>query len=86
MVERRYIGADVLCGGLEYEEDRLSVYISFGDYVEEIDCDSFGIPDSRIYQYLTYREFMNIVDGNGDPELDEYYRVLNYELVEDDRE
>jgi hypothetical protein len=81
----KYRGAEVLCA--DEAGNLMNVYISFGDYHEEKDCDadSFGIPDSYIYEYLTYDEFMDIVDGNGALELDEYYRIINYELVENDR-
>jgi hypothetical protein len=78
----RYRGAEVL--GVGKEDDLMNLYVSFGDYDEDMEGDSFGVRDGFVYMYLSYQEFIDAVESK-DRMLDEYYHIINYELVENDR-
>ena len=59
--------------GTEYS----SVYFSFGEYNEDNqpDCDSFGVPDDRIFYYAFDAHDLNkLKDSTYD------FKVLDYEL------
>lgn len=74
MTNKQPIGAQVeiewLSGGTE------SAYVSLGEYNEDTDEDTYGVPDDYIFGYFTQAE------------LDEFktkpfdgYKVLDYELL-----
>jgi hypothetical protein len=58
--------------GTEYSE----VYFSFGQYDEANECDSYGVPDDRIFFYchLDEVDLIRLKDSTHD------FRVLSYEL------
>ena len=66
--------------GTPYE----GTYFSFGEYNEdnEPECDSFGVPDDRIFFYCEdERELKTFMTAGG-----EDFVVLEYELEYDDRD
>lgn len=57
----------------------MSAYISFGQYDEERDCDSFGIPDSKIFFYAEGEEglkSLTLIDISNPDD----FAVIDYEL------
>jgi len=50
------IGATVV---IEFgpRKERFACYLSFGDYLEDEDCDTYGVPDENIFSYITREEF-----------------------------
>jgi hypothetical protein len=57
--------------GTEYS----NVYFSFGEYNEENDCDSYGVPDDRIFYYAFDAHDLNkLKDSTYD------FKVIDYEL------
>ena len=59
------IGADVVyVWGDETEE--LRGYISFSDWENNADFDSYGVPDFEVFRYLSEDEFLTLMAaGNG---------------------
>ena len=59
------------------EKDYGSVYISFGEYDEENDCDTHGRPDDTVFFYVEneYELIEKMIKNNG-----EDFIVLSYEL------
>jgi hypothetical protein len=76
MTNKQPIGARVeiewLSGGTE------SAYVSLGEYDEDAETDSFGIPDDYIFGYFTQAELEQFKTKPFDG-----YKVLNYELEYD---
>lgn len=67
------------------------VYISFGDYDEENDRDTFGVPDYGIFYYCTADELRECVAAAAEgrmPTLSDEWEVTDWdrEFVYDDRE
>ena len=57
--------------GTEYSD----VYFSFGDLVEDSDCDSFGVSDDRIFYYASgSHDLEKLKDSTFD------FKVIDYEL------
>ena len=63
--------------GAEYS----NVYFSFGEYNEENDCDSYGVPDDVIFYYAyDAHDLDKLKDSTSD------FKVLNYELEYQDEQ
>lgn len=57
--------------GTEYSD----VYFSFGDLVEDADCDSYGVADDRIFYYADgEHDLKNLKSSTWD------FKVIDYEL------
>jgi hypothetical protein len=73
------IGASVeiewLSGGTEL------AYVSLGEYDEETDEDTFGVPDDAIFGYFTIDELEQFKTKPFDG-----YKVLSYDLEYDDKD
>ena len=67
--------------GTEYS----NVYFSFGEYNEDKECDSFGVPDDRIFYYADggEQELKDRCKYCG-VELD--FKVIDYELEYQDEQ
>jgi hypothetical protein len=74
MDNRQPIGAQVeiewLSGGTE------SAYVSLGEYNEDTNEDTFGVPDDYIFGYFTQAELEQFKTEPFDG-----YKVLDYELL-----
>jgi hypothetical protein len=63
--------------GTEYS----NVYFSFGEYNEEKDCDSYGVPDDVIFYYAYDAHDLNkLKDSTYD------FKVIDYELEYQDEQ
>jgi hypothetical protein len=73
------IGADVVVRYLDENEEgkEFETYISFGEYSEETNTDSFGINDNRIFFYCEGEEDLKSLMTAGA----EDFIVLGYTLV-----
>jgi hypothetical protein len=77
----KYRGALVSC--LDKDGEMWSdIYISFGFPVPSCGRDSFGIPDSGIFDYIGYGSFLALAAGSRT--LDEYHTIFRFTLVEND--
>ena len=57
--------------GTEYS----GVYFSFGDLVEDADCDSYGVADDKIFYYASgEHDLKNLKSSTWD------FKVIDYEL------
>lgn len=57
--------------------EELEVYFSFGEYDEETDCDTFGVPDSEIFFYCTdEEEVQSFMIGD-----EEHCTLIGYEIA-----
>lgn len=74
MTNKQPIGAQVeiewLSGGTE------SAYVSLGEYNEDTDEDTYGVPDDYIFGYFTQAELEQFKTEPFDG-----YKVLDYELL-----
>lgn len=67
-------------------------YISFGEYDEDSECDTYGVPDTQMFYYFDQSEvdsFMRAVEAKQDLYMvtDEWYIIIydgvDYEYSED---
>lgn len=58
---------------------REMAYFSFGEYDEERECDTFGVPDDRIFYYVIGAE-SGLKGMMADPNPFEY-KIVSYELT-----
>ncbi len=75
-----YRGVDVIATAPFIDPSEF--YISFGEWKADTDCDSYGVPDNRIMEYVPYEEFMKAVCAPS-PQV-RGYRILSYKLVPKD--
>ena len=57
------------------------VYLSFGDYNEQDNCDEFGVPDDLVFYYTS---FIEMTGALSEPTNHVDFTVIDYELVDND--
>lgn len=64
------------------EGNEITAYFSFGEYIEDKEADSFGIPDDKIFYYCEEgeNELIQLQHRNDFSDYD--FQVLDYELEE----
>jgi hypothetical protein len=82
---RTPIGANALVMFFEdsIRTEPMSVYISFGQWIDDADTDEYGVDDNYIFYYcyegVLELEGLRLVNGNTPTEND--FHVVDYELV-----
>jgi len=64
------------------EGNEITAYFSFGEYNEDKEADSFGIPDDKIFYYCEEGENELKQLQNRDEFADYDFKVIDYELEE----
>ena len=87
MTTKKPIGAYVTIqwldanGKPEEDTEYSGVYFSFGEFEEDTDCDSYGVPDDRIFYYAFDAHDLNkLKDSDSD------FKVIDYELEYQDEQ
>jgi hypothetical protein len=73
------IGALALIVPFKGANYSIDAYISFGEYDEAKECDSFGVPDDKIFYYCENES--ELKEHKTYTGYEDDFRVLSYELI-----